>query len=72
MKVLVFDIDEVAVPQVTLDHARAGSNQAREQLKKWLVGVELKKGRGEVEDDVTVVSLRELASMGVVSSVVVK
>lgn len=65
MKAVVFEIDEVAVPQGTMENARAGSNMARNSLREWLIGVELEKGRGQIGDDETIVSVRELASMGV-------
>ena len=71
MKHVVFEVDEVAVPQSTLDQARAGSNKARALLKEWLRGTMLKKGRGEIEDDYTVVGLRELSTMGVIDTVTI-
>ena len=71
MRYATCDIDETLVPDWMISGARAGSNQAKQALKAFVDGTVLVKGIKQVEEDLTVVSLRELCQLGAVKSVTI-
>lgn len=71
MKTFVCDIDEVLVHSGVMDAARSGANSAKLLLRHSLLNRMVRRGALQADDDKTVVSLRELAGMGIVDCVVV-
>lgn len=71
MRYATCDIDETLVPDWMISGARAGSNQAKEALKAFVSGAILVKGIKQIEEDLSVVSLRELCQLGAVKSVTI-
>jgi hypothetical protein len=71
MRYATCDIDETLVPDWMILGARAGSNQAKEALRVYVNGQILVKAIKQINEDLTVVSLRELCQLGAVKSVTI-
>lgn len=72
MKHVVCEIDEALVPEWMLTGSRAGSNQAKTSLRAFCSGMTLTKGVKGHDDDLVVVSLRELCQLGAVRAVTIE